>query len=258
MGKIWFYPDGQKSNRGYRSGYKPRPIAKQVSILRQLFPELKDATCDEKLAERPLPPYTEGWFAIPRWQCIAKTYEGAVKKVLALIGRQRKFYGWTRKGDFGPEKLIGPRQHKRTAKMLARLGNQQKDCDILVVAAQFGFYHRGHSVRRARAAFMTNEFGLGAFEVGCMLLTHPERLADWDDLRIRCAGDECSTDWGDGFPNASEFGFSSGGVRFDANRIGDADSHYGSASGFLPAELIRPRARKSRRALPLPFSADRG
>jgi hypothetical protein len=37
-----------------------------------------------------------------------------------------------------------------------------------------------------------NEFGLGVFAFGCMLLTHPERLSTGDTLMIDCSGDEYS------------------------------------------------------------------
>jgi len=51
-----------------------------------------------------------------------------------------------------------------------------KHHDILVVPAQFGLRHRGRSVRRVREVMNANEFGLGVFAIGIMLLTHPERL----------------------------------------------------------------------------------
>ena len=37
---------------------------------------------------------------------------------------------------------------------------------------------------------MANEFGLGAFAIGIMLLTHPEREIQWELLYVGCAGDE--------------------------------------------------------------------
>ncbi len=67
-----------ESNYGYFSGYKPKGIIEQTNILRQFFPGIGSA--DEKLAEQPLPPNAEGWFAIPRWEKIAPTYGEAVGK----------------------------------------------------------------------------------------------------------------------------------------------------------------------------------
>lgn len=218
------------SSYGYLSGYKPKGITEQTNILRQLFPGIGFA--DEKLAEKALPANAEGWFAIPKWQSVAKTYNEAVEKVLELIKKQRKgkFYNW-REGKLGAQYL---RQHERTAKKLETLAEQQKGYDILVVAAQFGLRHRGRSVRRAREVFTANEFGLGAFEIGCMILTHPERLQNFDDLWIDCAGNEYAPDADGDFSIAPYFDFSDGQVEFDTSWFDIAHDYYGSASGFLP------------------------
>jgi len=133
----------------YPPEYKgPKGIAEQTSILRGLFPGLGFA--DEKVTALPLPKHAEGWFAIPRWQNIAPTYGEAVEKVLALIESSgRKFYNY-RRGKLAAKYL---RQHVRTEKFLRHVGDQQKDFDILVVAAQFGLRWRGKSVRRGRVLF---------------------------------------------------------------------------------------------------------
>jgi hypothetical protein len=109
----------------------------------------------------------------------------------------------------------------------------QKDHDILVVAAQFGLRHRGRSVRRAREVMNASEFCLGAFAIGIMLLTHPERLKHYDDLWIDCAGDEFSYG-GDGqFGNAPCFSFDDVWVEFDTNFVVGANGSYGSASASV-------------------------
>ncbi len=226
-----FADEEVKSSYGYLSGYKPKGITEQTNILRQLFSGIGFA--DEKLAEQPPPANAEGWFAIPKWQSVAKTYNEAVQKVLELIKQQRKdkFYNY-REGRLGEKYL---RQHERTAKKLETLAEQQKGYDILVVTAQFGLRHRGRSVRRAREVFTANEFGLGAFEIGCMLLTHPERLQHYDDLWIDCAGNEYAPPGADGaFSRAPYFYFYDGKVEFGALWFDDASGRYGSASGFLP------------------------
>ncbi len=223
-----FADEEVESSDGYLSGYKPKSIIEQTSILHQLFPGI--GTADEKLAEQPLPANTEGWFAIPRWQSVAKTYNEAVKIVLDLIKKQHKFYNW-RKGRLGAQYL---RQHEHTGKKLEQLSEQQKGYDILLVAAQFGLRHRGRSVRRAREVFTANEFGLGAFEIGCMLLTHPKRLQDSDDLWIDCAGDEYAPGADGDFSRALFFYFDLGSVCFGTRWLGDSCSHYGSVSASLP------------------------
>jgi hypothetical protein len=295
------------SNYGYLSGYrKPKSITEQCNILRQIFPGVGFA--DEKLAERAVPANAEGWFAIPKWQTIAPTYSEAVQKVLDAVKKARngKFQNY-RDGQINGERLrksaktasvfqkLGDeqknhdilvvtaqfdirhrgrsvrrarevfsqnemglvvkkvrngkfqnyrdgqingerlRQSAKTASVFQKLGDEQKDHDILVVAAQFGIRHRGRSVRRAREVFSQNEMGLGAFAVGIMILTHAERLQHYDDLWIDCAGDEFDVPGADvRFDFAPIFRFSDGEVMFDAHWYDYAHEYYGSVSAFVP------------------------
>lgn len=219
------------STYGYLSGYKPKGITEQTNRLRELFPGIGYA--DEKLAEGTLPPNTEGWFAIPRWEKIAQTYNEALQKVLDLNKQTRggKFYTY-RDGELGPKQL---RQAARTVSAFQKLGDAQHDHDILVVPVQFGLRHRGRSVRRAREVMHVNEFGLGAFAIGIMLLTHPNRLAHYDDLYVDCVGDEFDDPDFDGhFDRAPCFDFRGGRVELGTRWFGDANSYYGAASGFVP------------------------
>lgn len=186
-----------RSCHGYTKAYKVKEIGEQVKILRQFFPEVDSV--NEKIAERLIPRGAEGWFAFPRWQMISQTYGEAVEKVFAIIGSKRKFdcekmFGIIEPGRKfnGKFRLNRLQQHVKTAKMFQKIGYQQKNCDILVVPCQFGLRHTGRSIRRAREVFAANEFGLGAYEVGIMLLTHPERLVGYNDLWIDCAGDKFS------------------------------------------------------------------
>ena len=224
-----FKDEEVQSSYAYPKGYKVKGITEQTNILRQLFPGIGFA--DEKIAEQPLPPNAEGWFAIPKWQTLAPTDGEAVEKVFAMIASKRKFYNY-RDGQLGAEYL---RQHAKTVKMFQQLGDEQKDFDILVVAARFGIRHRGRSVRRAREVFAANEFGLGTFAVGIMILTHPERLQHYDDLWIDCAGDEFDDPGADvRFVHATCFNFNDGKVEFGTFWFGYANEHYGSASAFVP------------------------
>lgn len=221
-----------KSNYGYLSGYeKPKTITEQCNILRQIFPGVGYA--DESLAEGELPKHAEGWFAIPKWQTIAPTYAEAVQKVLDAIkeARNGKFYNY-REGQIVSERL---RQSAKTEAVFQKLAESQKDHNILVVPAQFGIRHRGRSVRRAREVMNANECGLGAFAIGIMILTHPERLQHLDDLWIDCAGDEFDHPDSDvRFGRAPCFGFGGDKVRFGAYFVDGADGCCGSASGFAP------------------------
>ena len=218
-----------ESSYGYLSGYKPKGITEQTNRLRELFPGIGYA--NEKLAEQVLPENAEGWFAIPRWEKVAPTYGEAVQKVLDLIKQTRSgaFYNY-REGELGSNQL---RQSAKSVSIFQKLGDEQKDQDILVVPAQFGIRHRGRSVRRAREVMNANECGLGAFAIGIMLLTHPERLKHYDDLWIDCAGDEFAPD-ADGVFSKSPCFLFVGGVEFDARDVGLTRDFCGSASVCLP------------------------
>lgn len=152
--------------------------------------------------------------------------------MLALISQARggKFYNY-REGNLGPNRL---REHKRTVAMWKTLCDQQTGHDILVVPAQFTLRHKGRSVRRACKVMNASEFGLGAFAVGIMLLTHPKRLQHYDDLWIDCAGDE-DDDTGDDvrFSFVPCFIFADDGVGFGTRWFGNVNDHCGSASAFL-------------------------
>ncbi len=214
------------SSYAYPSEYKLKSVTEQANKLRELFPGIGNA--DETLATKSLPKGAEGYFVIPRWEKIAPTYNEAVQKVLSLIASSRKFYNY-REGQLGPKNL---RQSEKSAKIFQKLGKDQKG-DLLIVPAQFGMLHRGQSVRRAREVFMANEFGLGAFALGCMIFTHPERLVRWEELHFDCAGDEFSPEADGDFSGAPDFRFYGSKVRFGTRWISNAGDDVGSASGFV-------------------------
>lgn len=223
-----FADEEAQSSYAYPKGYKVKGITEQTNILRQLFPGIGYA--DEKITDQPLSPYAEGWFAIPKWQTLAPTYGEAVLKVFAMIASKRKFCNY-REGQLGAEYL---QQHQKTVKMFQKLDDEQKNFNILVVPAQFGLRHKGRSVRRAREVFIANEFGLGVFAVGIMLLTHPEREVQWTQLHIDCAGDEFRFGADGQFDSALCFSFDDDGVKFGASNVSFAFGDFGSVSGFLP------------------------
>lgn len=227
-----FADEEVSSNYGYLSGYaKPKGIAQQVKIIHDLFPEVKWGYFRPDEEQIAVPDGAEGLFAIPRWQTIAPTYAVAVKIVLAKLKE-------TRKGKF-----INYRECEMTsanlcesawkAEAVTKIEKSQEGHDILVVPAQFGIMHRGRSVRQARAVIGGKGFGLGAFEVGIMLLTHPERLQHYNDLYIDCAGDEFKPSGGREFSHAPVF-FVGNELKFDALSVGRATDYYGSASASLP------------------------
>ena len=210
------------SSYAYPDGYSVKPVTEQIKVLVELFglDGKKSLAFAENLPE--LPEGAEGWFAIPKWQTVASTYGEAVGKMLTLVA------GNWRGGHLGEKYL---RQSERTEQMFAKFCEQQEG-DILVIPAQFGLRHRGRSVRRARVVFIKDEFGLGSFAVGCMLLTHPQREWVEKQLHIDCSGDESTFSDGS-FMSAPLFDCFDGKLFFYTHMTSGADWRYGCVSGFF-------------------------
>ncbi len=229
------YPNEEvPSEFGYLSGYKkPKPVAEQVARLREFFPDIDFGTYDESLANQQVDD-TEGPFVIPKWEQFGATYGEALQKVLDALKKLYggKFYNFCA-SRLGSEYL---RQHARTVAMLVELATQQSGHKTLIVFGQLGIRHRGRSARRARERMSFMEFGLGSFAVGIMLLTHPERLQQYNDLWIDCAGDEFSPRAEGVFYGATYFDFRDGELRFGTHMVDFPDVGYGAASGRLPQQ----------------------
>lgn len=236
-----FADEEVESSYTYPREYRgPKPINDQIKAIAEIFGLDPSHALEFAKTLPELPNGAEGWFAIPTVDAVAAKhfpevtdpadrYCRAVELVLERIGKSRKFYNY-RGGQITPNRL---RQHVRTLNALGKLAETQKG-DILIVAAQYGMRHRGRSVRLARECFVGNEFGLGAFAVGCMALIHPERYIRWEELDTDCAGDEFAPDADGVFSHTPVFRFSDGGVKFHAHWFDDANGNYGSVSAFLP------------------------
>ncbi len=215
------------SNRVYPSTYRVRPVEAQVTEMKKYFPTL--GTCNERLARKPLLEGAEAWFAIPRWQALAPTYNEAVEMVLDVMATKRKFQNRIA-GRLGPTYLRKSERSKLAEKILA---DQQQGHDFLVMPTQAGMLHRGCSARRARVSMAGNEFGLGVFEVACILLTHPERLSSEDTLMIDCGGDEYSVRCDYTFDRVPLFDYDIAGVEFSIFYEDRSRNLWGTPSGFL-------------------------
>ncbi len=215
------------SNRVYPRTYQVRPVEAQVSELRKAFPSL--GSCMEKLSRKPLPAGAEAWFVIPRWQALASTYSEAVEMMLSTLATKRKLSNRII-GKIGEKYLRQSERSKLAEKILAE---QQQGNDLLVVGAQAGMLHRGSSARRTRVAMAGNEFGLGVFAMGCMLLTHPERLSSGETLMIDCSGDEYSVRADYTFDRVPLFDYDMAGIEFSIFYEDRARNLWGTPTGFL-------------------------
>lgn len=215
------------SDRSYPSLYRARFIDDQVSELRKIFPVLGSSR--ESIARCSLPGGAEAWFAIPRWQALAPTYNEAVEMMIDALGSRRRFSNRLA-GRLGPEHL---RQTERSKLAESILACQQPGSDILVVAAQAGMLHRGSSARRTRVAMASNEFGLGVFAFCSMLLTHPERLSACETLMVDCGGDEYAVSAKSSFDRVPLFDHDLDGIEFSIFYTDRARDLWGTPTGFI-------------------------
>ncbi len=212
---------------GYPQGYEPKRIEKQFEILKKHFSHLNHDLIDQ-CNSRVLPVGAEAWFVIPRWYLIASTYEVAVSLVIQKVSEtyHKRFLNYcTRSHDNG---FV---QTKEKCRALRRIEEtQQGGC--IVIPAQFGLMRCGVPTHRIDDVLKKNEFGLGAYEVGIMLLTHPERFRNSQDLWIECIGDICTECKPvQGLKNHPLFLMAGGEVRFTEGS--GTSNHYGAATGFL-------------------------
>lgn len=206
-------------------------VAAQLDSLRRHFPELSPEFGKGMTLARALPRHAEGWFAVPNWQKLASKYDDAVTIVLNRIASSRPFYNW-HQGQLGPDHFRAASNGWRTPD--ANLEAQR--ADFTLIAAQFGKRHAGRSGRRAMAMMQTDEFPLGVFAVGCMLLAHPERLGHQNDLWVDCAGDRfCPQGVGD-FPFAPLFREDHGYIGLVTSALSSVSAQSGCASEFIAGE----------------------
>jgi len=208
-----------------------RSLAAQVKKLGEIFGRDFFLPDEARSYVYEVPKNADGMFAIPRWESIASTYGDAVEMLIAILEKQL----------FGGKFLITREPHmlqesERTRRALEAISSEQKDFQILFVPAQLGVLHRGRSVRRVRELLGPDEFGLGVFQAGCILLTHPERFNEYKNLFLDCAGDECLPDEGEnGFASSPVFDLDKQGrmVSLYGIRNSQYHRHCGSATGFI-------------------------
>jgi hypothetical protein len=210
----------------YPLSYERRSISEQIHTLRRWMPELKFGPVAESIAQQTLPIGAEDYYAIPMWQFVAENYWEAVEKILGLIKKQR--------GNLAIDLGCGGRlrQSMLMTEGLGIIHKQQSGCRILVVPGQFGIKYRSRSSFQARRSFKDNEFGLGAFEVGCMILANPHRLEE-GGLGVECPGNEYHRDPESGFPFVPFFRLEETEIQFGTRLGNNPSPYYGSVSAFL-------------------------
>jgi hypothetical protein len=216
-----------RSDRVYPTTYHVRPVEAQVTELRKLFPGL--GSCLEKLSRKPLPAGAEAWFAIPRWQALAPTYNEAVEMMLAVLATKRKFSNRI-VGKLGDKYL---RQSERS-KLAERFWPSSSR------ATTSWWWRRRRAcciaVRRRGAhawPWRATSLAWACLPFGCMLLTHPERLSSGETLMIDCSGDEYSVRADYTFDRVPLFDYDLAGIEFSIFYEDRARNLWGTPTGFL-------------------------
>lgn len=224
------------SDYGYSKYKFPKSLNKQIRLLKKFFPSLGNNPTVGKF-EGFLPNVFEGWFAIPNiWRSepvLPGSYHEQVIGLFELLKKSRgelRFLNYNSLGEKNAMFSLKELDYSKNA--LQELSKDQKDPDILVIPAQFGLQHKGRSLRRAYEVMLDKgQFPLGLFAGGVMLLTHPGRLQDIEDLEVACAGDEFYD------PNLKDlvfsFRFNNGGILLSLQWTGIVCVYSGSISGFV-------------------------
>jgi hypothetical protein len=122
----------------------------------------------------------------------------------------------------------------RTHHKLAELIEIQGDNDFLLIPAQLGNRWINRSVDWVQQHLQGDEFGLGMFEVGCMLLSQPSRLMFDSHLAIDCAGDLCFPGFGPDSASSPSFSATTDGcIDLDVRATDTVGLYHGSATAFI-------------------------
>lgn len=225
----------------YAKGHSILSIEKQVGIIADTFnlsgvDSLSYAR--NVVPTLALPDSIHGWFAWPKVDAVARQffpdatdfaemYCQSVRLLFKKLGASRKFNN-ARSGHITPDWL---HRNDRTVSMLADLAKTQSG-DILIVPSNIGADYAGRSAFDTRRAIAktSGEFELGAFEIGCMLLTNPNL---WEQLYVYGSGDNFyGLDHDQRFAGVPAFEIDHGELRFDTIRFDRADARYGPGFGF--------------------------
>jgi len=197
-----------------------------LNVLSAFFPELSW----EAQVPPHLPEGAEGWLLVPKPLRIAKTYHEALERILRHLGEAHPPFSNAREGELGPRHL---RLTQHSLDVLDDL-DRCTPGDYFLLAIQSGLRHRASSVSDAQASFGGGEFGLGPLEIASLLLTHPERLADYQHLGIDCPGCAYAPNADDRQSYSLYFIWDGEGICLDYSSAKGNAPGFGSASGFAP------------------------
>ncbi len=213
------------------SPFRPEVLEQHFGAIKEHLPWLKlegTRRYADSLTGAALSFGSEGLYLVPQWQKVANDRLTATRRIISILKELHGFNEW------GESVFVRLRTQDRTLTMLGMLAEEQGDNDVVVIPAQLGHFHANRSVDKVRNEFFDKEFGLGLFEVACMLLLNPSRLVFENHLSIDCAGDNCYPGMGPDSASAPYFSADSEGTLELSERLTDVTSmRHGSATGFL-------------------------
>jgi hypothetical protein len=173
-------------------------LYKKIFYLQKFFPEIYDGYVDFSFLPSILPVYAEDWFVVPRWDKFFDNYNEAVISLL-----ERFIFFKKEKYLTSSFKCLNQciKKTRRSLMFWERIVNFQSEFieNFIVVPAQLGYRHISKSPAEVRRSIKNlgfkecdkPEFGLGVFEVGCILLTHHYYLDtfNYSGKWINCVGD---------------------------------------------------------------------
>lgn len=220
------------------NGWSVPPIDEQITRLRGVFPGISLSKANNVQGSTP-PAAADGICLLPTLRYLGKFFRVAdpynseywqlISKVLELMAKTRDLC------NFQASRLH--RRFVRLSEHSRLLLEQLEDAnggDVLALPVTLGDVYAGHSVRSVRwEASHSKMLPLGSVQIGCLLLVMPDRLATDEDLYIDCPADEYDFNDECKWLRYTYFSFWSDRIEFDAGRIDNADTRYGSAVAFL-------------------------
>jgi hypothetical protein len=219
------------------AGCAPAPIAAQVALLLEYFPRLKEVMGAEgkeifpRREERELPPESEMWTVIPRWQDLAPEYGGALRLVLGKLGEVYGLEDWL--GALAEDEESFCRLYK-CRKAFQKIEERQKGRLFLLIPVLTQEY-RGCTFKDVYQAWTKPEFGLDLFALGILFLTQRHFFQAMGSFGYGCLGSRYAPR-GDGDFSESLFLFLApdGKLLLRRRKVSDpGDKSIGSASGFV-------------------------
>jgi hypothetical protein len=177
-------------------------------------------------------------FVLPQWQSFGRTYVEALSALFTLLPIRRQ-----RDGGFVNRLSLSPDLTKlRTHAVQAEDPQSNKQpATFRVTPAHFGASNFGLSAGVVIDSLPDWQFPLCVFEVGMMLVTHPEILSS-ADIRfegIICPGTVCLSEPKSKYQRVPVYRREDGGLILETIRLDQSLENCGPAIGFVPKLVHR-------------------